>query len=194
MAGGVGRHGGGAFALTGDPAASRLQRPEGARYASRVGASLDLNRLDAVAAVAAIVTTGLCIEGTLNAAEAYLGSRRIPQALQLLPILGWLVATFAPLGLAVGFWRLSRRVSRPWLLHLQFLPCAFVLFIAGARIMGFVANDPDFDATLGGPVIQAFLLFVISTAVYFGAVVHSAWRRRAGPAGSSPIAPSKEMK
>jgi len=159
-----------------------------------MGAKLDLNRLDAIAAVAVMVTSWLCLNATLDAAGAYLGMNRIPQALQALGILGWLVATFAPLGLAVAFWRFAKRVSRPWLLHLLFLPCAFVLLIAGSRAMAFVAGAPDFDATLGGPMLQASLLFVIATAVYLGAVVHSLWWRRARPAGNSPDGLSKEMK
>jgi hypothetical protein len=142
------------------------------------GAKLGLNRFEMVASAAAIVTTLLCIEGTLNAAEAYLNSRPISGVIRMLGVLGWAVATFAPIGLAVGFRRLAERASRPWLLHLLFLPSAYALLRAGGGLMLFVIGDPDFDATRGGPVIQASLLFALALVAYYGAASFSGWRRR----------------
>lgn len=138
-----------------------------------------LNRFEQAAAAAVIVTTWLCIEGALNAAEAYLMLEPISAPMRVFAVLGWAVATFGPLALAVLFRRLARRVSRPWLLHLLFLPGAYGLIIAGSRIMSFVVGDPGFDATLGGPVMQAFLLFLFIVPAYFVAAAASALKRSA---------------
>lgn len=146
--------------------------------------SVALNRLEIAAAVAAVVSTWLCIGAALDAADLYRMTRPISGAMQVLGVVGWAVATFAPLGLALCFWRLSKRVARPWLLHLLFVPCAGALMAAGSELMLFVVDDPDFDSTLGGPVMQAALLFVFAVAAYFAAAIEGAWRLRAqAPAG-----------
>ena len=91
----------------------------------------------------------------------------------MLGVLGWLVATFGPIVLAAIFWRLANGSRAAWLLHLLFLPCAYALLRAGAGVMLFVIGDFDFDSTLGGPVLQAGLLFMIASAAYFVAVAWS---------------------
>jgi hypothetical protein len=134
---------------------------------------LKLNRLEIVAIMAVVVTSFLCIWGTLDVAEAYLSVRPMPPGRQMLGLLGWFVATFGPIAAAAGFWRFAKRVRKPWLLHLLFFPCAFALLRAGAALMLLVIGDPDFDATLGGPVLQAGLLFAVAVAAYLAALVSS---------------------
>ncbi|HEY0026832.1 MAG TPA: hypothetical protein VGC35_03085 [Allosphingosinicella sp.] len=137
---------------------------------------LKLNRLDIVAVVAVIVSTILCIEAALHAADAYTHFRPISGAKQMLGVIGWIIATFGPIGVAVCFWRLAKRVRAPWVVHLLFLPCAYALLMAGVYLMLFVIGDPDFDSTLGGPVMQAALLFAAASVLYFGAAIYRSWR------------------
>jgi hypothetical protein len=139
---------------------------------------LKLNRLELVAIAAAVVTTWLCIGAALDAAELYRMGRPMPAAKQMLAVLGWLLATFGPLGLAVGFWRLAGRLRTRWPLHLLFLPCAFASLMIGDRIMLFAIGAWDFDDTIGGPVLQALLLFLIAVPLYFGAVLWTALASR----------------
>jgi hypothetical protein len=133
------------------------------------------NRLDVVAAVAVIATSWLFMRYAWFAADLYFNSTFHPLsgAMQALGVVGWLLATFGPVGVAVIFWRLAKRGRKWLLLHVFFLPCAIALFVTGQRIMLLVIGDPDFDATLGGPVLQAFALFVFSVAAYFAAL---AWK------------------
>src|SRR4051812_18135852 len=138
---------------------------------------LKLNRLDVVAIAAAVVTTWLCLRPALDAAEMYLMYRPVPAAKQVLGLVGWFVATFGPLGLAVGFWRLAGRLRTRWPLHLLFLPCAFALLMTGDSIMLFAIGFRDFDDTLGGPVLQAGLLFAVAIVAYFSAVLWTALAR-----------------
>src|SRR3954470_11542760 len=132
---------------------------------------LKLNRLDMVAIVAVVVTSFLCMRGAWDAAQAYFGADPMPPSRRALGLLGWFVATFGPIGAAVGFWRLAKRVRASWLLHLLFVPCAFALLLAGQAPMLFVIGEPDFDSAIGGPVLQAGLLFAIAVAVYLAALV-----------------------
>jgi hypothetical protein len=85
-------------------------------------------------------------------------------------VLAAFVATFGPIGAAAGFWRLSKRSGAAWLVHLLFFPCAFALLEAGGALMLFVIGEPDFDSTLGGPVLQAGLLFPVALAAYLAAL------------------------
>jgi Mg/Co/Ni transporter MgtE len=134
---------------------------------------LKLNRFDVFALAAAVVTSWLCLRAALDASEAYRMARPLTAEMQTLGLLGWAIATFGPMGLAVGFWRLSKRFRARWVIHLLFLPCAIALLLAGAELMLFVIGHRDFDDTLGGPVLQAALMLVLAVAAYFAAVVSS---------------------
>lgn len=129
------------------------------------------NRLELVALTAAIVTSWLCMRAALDASEAYLIGRHITAGMKMLGLLGWAIATFGPMGLAAGFWRLSKRIRARWLVHLLFVPCALALFRAGDALMLFVAGTPDFDDTLGGPEMQAALMLLIAAAAYLAAIL-----------------------
>jgi len=144
---------------------------------------LKLNRLDIVAIVAVAVTSFLCIRAASDAAQAYLGAGPMPPGRQMLGLLGWFVATFGPIGAAVGFWRFAKRARTPWLVHPLFFPCAFVLLRAGEALMLFVIGEPDFDSTIGGPVLQAGLLFAVAVAAYLAALVASGLGFQAKRAG-----------
>lgn len=50
--------------------------------------------------------------------------------------------------------------------------------LAGDRIMLFVTGTIDFDDTIGGPVIQAALLFIVAVVAYFTAALWTAVVRR----------------
>lgn len=132
---------------------------------------LKLNHFEVFALVAAVVTSWLCLRAALDASEAYQIARPLTAGMQTLGLLGWAVATFGPMGLAVGFWRLSKRFRARWVIHLLFLPCAIALLQAGAELMLFAIGHRDFDDTLGGPVLQAALMLIAAVAAYLTSVL-----------------------
>jgi len=67
-------------------------------------------------------------------------------------------------------WRWADRFSAGWLLHLLLIPCLYVLLLAGQRIMLSTVNDPDFDASLGAPIMPAFFCDLAVMAIYFSAL------------------------
>jgi hypothetical protein len=86
-------------------------------------------------------------------------------------LLGWLLATYGPVGTAALFWRLAKPSHVAWLFHLLLLPCAVVMLWGGGLLMASVVGDPDFDSTLGGPIIPALLLFFLAIFGYATALV-----------------------
>ena len=130
-----------------------------------------MNRLDKLALAAVIITTLLCIRGSVDAAYAYTSTRPISATGSMIGLAGWLIATYGPISIAVWFWRWAKQVRASWVPHLLFLPCAAGIFRAGEALMLFVIGDPDFDATLGGPVIPAYLLFIAAAGGYLAALV-----------------------
>ena len=96
-------------------------------------------------------------------------------------IAGWALASYAPILVATLFWRLATRFSTGWLLHLLLLPCLYALLLAGSRIMLSTVNDPDFDNSLGAPIMPALFCALVVTVVYFSALAVkqvSRWRVR----------------
>jgi hypothetical protein len=112
----------------------------------------------------------------LDAADAYTLLRPLSGAKQMLGLAGWFVATFGPIGVAVCFWRLAKRVRAPWVVHLLFLPCAVALLWVGQHLILFAIDYQDFDHTLGGPVLQAALLFPVASILYFAALIYRGLR------------------
>jgi hypothetical protein len=135
---------------------------------------LRINGFDLFALAAVIVSTFFCIGSALDAADLYMSVQPIKPWKQIVGCLGWLVATFGPITLAVYFWRKTKQLRAAWALHMLFLPCAFAALMAGDRLMLFAAGVRDFDATIGGPVIQAALLSIVTPVGYFVAVLSRA--------------------
>jgi hypothetical protein len=100
----------------------------------------------------------------------------------IVAILGWLLASYGAMVLAVLFWRCSKRMRFGWLLHPLFPVAAFLSYWAGGSIMLGAIGASDFDSTIGGPVIVGGLLLPISMLGYLVAVISfyvSRWRKRA---------------
>ena len=143
-----------------------------------------MNRFDKLASVTTILATTLCVPKPGNFAYRYyldqIADRNLP-----IWFLGMIVSIYGPIAIAVLFWRLSNRVRAPWLLHLLFLPAAVALLGAGEQLMLSVIQDPDFDATLGGPAeLPAMLLFLVAVGGYFGALIA---KRAAGLADRAKV-------
>ena len=94
----------------------------------------------------------------------------MPMGKLLIAASGWVLATFGPIRTAAFLWRLSHRFPKAWLLHLLLLPCLYVLLLAGERIMLSTVSDPDFDGTLGAPIMPAILCILLVAATYFSAL------------------------
>jgi hypothetical protein len=141
-----------------------------------------MNSFDKFAAVATIIVTTLCVPRPGNFAYNYYVNQ-IAEGNLPIWFLGIIVSVYGPIALAVLFWRLAKKVPAPWLLHLLLLPAAVVLLATGERLMLAVIQDPDFDATLGGPAdVPALLLFLVAIGGYFGALVAKRAARLAGRA------------
>ncbi|HEY1607164.1 MAG TPA: hypothetical protein VGF77_16360 [Allosphingosinicella sp.] len=140
-----------------------------------------MNRFDKMALTAVIVVTLLCARGQVTIAHLYIQMDHLPETIIPIWAAGWAVATYGPIAIAAWFWRWAKRASAPGVLHILFLPCAIILLNMGEMIMLSVIPDPDFDATLSGPMIPAMLLLIVAAGGYFGALVAKRLRRAGDP-------------
>lgn len=138
---------------------------------------LRLNRMDVFGLLAVGVSTFLFAGGAINAASLYASVLPMSAGDIALGLLGWLVATFGPMMLAVAFWRWAAAIRKAWTLHLLMLPLALALMKLGTSLMLAVTGTPDFDDTIGGPVNQAMLLLLLAVIGYYSAVIHTALNR-----------------
>ena len=113
----------------------------------------------------------------MHAAALYTSVKAMTPWEKVVGCVGWLVATFGPITVSVIFWRLSKHLQRALVLHLLMLPIAYALTRAGAWLMLYVIGVPDFDDTIGGPIVQAFLLFVVAVIGYYFAVLYYAFNK-----------------
>jgi hypothetical protein len=86
-------------------------------------------------------------------------------------IAGWVIASYGPIVVATLFWRLADRLSMGWLLHILLVPCLYALLLTGERLMLSTVSDPDFDGTLGAPIMPAMFCDLVVIVVYFSALV-----------------------
>jgi hypothetical protein len=144
-----------------------------------------INRMDVFGLLAVCVTTFFFLGAALNAADLYTSVRHMSAGDLVIGCSGWLVATFGPIVLAIVFWRCAKRLRKAWMLHLLMLPLSLAMFNAGSALMLSVTGAPDFDDTIGGPVIQALALLLLAVIGYYAAVLYAALKRGAAPAKSS---------
>jgi hypothetical protein len=83
---------------------------------------------------------------------------------------GWMLATYGPIITAALFWRLAKRSALPWLFHVLLLPMFYGLLLAGNAVMLSMLDVPDFDDTLGAPMMPAFFCTIATAIVYFSAL------------------------
>lgn len=95
---------------------------------------------------------------------------------------GWIVATYGPVLIAVSLWRFAKHHRAPWLLHLLLLPALYALLIAGSRLMLSTLYVPDFDATLGAPIMPAVLSIIAALTTYSMALAAERFSRSTGRA------------
>ncbi|MBX3563483.1 MAG: hypothetical protein KF730_02790 [Sphingomonas sp.] len=153
---------------------------EAAGYAMILRMRFRLNRYEIFALVAVIVTTMLFLDVALGAAWVYTHVQKMSVWQQAGAICGWLIATFGPIALSVLFWRLSRHVRRAWILHLLMLPLAYLMIGQGAALILAMTGDvTGFDSTLGGPIIQAMVLFMLTIISYYSTVLIATLHARA---------------
>jgi len=143
------------------------------------------NRLDIFALAAVILTTALFLRSALNAAEAYTGLRSMSVWEKSLGCLGWLLATFGPITVSLWLWRWSKRLRNAWMLHVLMFPLAYLLVRLGGSLMLSVIDAPDFDDTIGGPILQAGSLFVLAVIGYYSAVLFTFFQGFSKPPSSS---------
>jgi hypothetical protein len=141
--------------------------------------------MDVFGLLAVSVTTFFFFGAALNAADLYMSVRHMSASDLMTGCSGWLVATFGPILLAIVFWRCRRRLQRAWILYILMLPIALAMFKAGSALMLSVTGAPDFDDTLGGPVIQALALLLLAVIGYYSAVLYVTLRRRSAAANGS---------
>ncbi|HEX5184206.1 MAG TPA: hypothetical protein VFW19_13795 [Allosphingosinicella sp.] len=130
-----------------------------------------MNRFDKMMLAAAVVVTLIFARGQMEIARLYIQMDHLSDRIIPTWTAGWLIATYGPIAVAAWFWRRAKRARAPWVLHILFLPGAIILLNAGESIMLSTIPDPDFDATLGGPMMPAVLLFLIAVGGYACALV-----------------------
>jgi len=147
-----------------------------------------MNRFDKFALAIAAAATLLCARETMNSGIFYVEAYSLTRAASAIGILGWILASYGPIALAALPWRWSKRCRLDWVLHLLFLPGAILIFWAGNFLMLHVIGAPDFDASIGGPVILGILLLLAAVGGYlFAAIVHASTSRKR-PAPPDPAA------
>ena len=135
--------------------------------------------------VAVAITTKLFLRTALDAADLYTSMETMSAWGQAAGCFGWVLATLGPVAVSISFWRWSKGLHKAWILHLLMLPLAYALLWAGASLMLSVIGVPDFDATIGAPVIQAGVLFGLAVIGYYSAVLYTVFQKRPKPANGS---------
>lgn len=125
--------------------------------------SFGMTRFDKFCLVMAVAVTALCARRSFIALEDAYRLRGYDLAVA---VVGWLIATYVPIAAALLFrrWTSGQRVKCP--LHFLFALIAYAAFYLGGRLMLSVIGHPDFDATLGDPVMPGLLLFIIAIVAY----------------------------
>jgi len=134
-----------------------------------------MNRFDMVALCAAICITLLAMGRIPFSFSLYLQHASSVQ--WAIWILGEIVITYGPIAAAALCWRWSGQTRWPALPHLLFLPLAMSLFWGGQSLLLAATDVPDFDDTIGAPVMPGAFLFLIASGLYVGALMHRAATR-----------------
>lgn len=92
---------------------------------------------------------------------------------------GWCIATYGPVLAAMILWKSATRSRIPRLRHLLLLPTHYGLLVVGNKLMLSTQYLPDFDSTMGAPIMPALLTIIMTISVYCLSlgVVHTAGTR-----------------
>lgn len=102
--------------------------------------------------------------------------RPMPTGQFLTAVAGWALATYGPILVAALFWNLAKRFPVLWILHVLLPLCLYRLLFAGNALMLSALEVGDFDATMGGPIMPAFFVIIVTLVVYFSALIVSKWK------------------
>ena len=129
-----------------------------------------MNRCDQLALAGVIIVS---LEGVAftHSFAFHLYFSQMPIAQLLIAVVGWVMVTYGPIIVATLLWGLAKRSSAPWLLHFLLLPSFWALLVAGNSLMLSTLNVPDFDDTLGAPIMPALLVMTVTIALYASALV-----------------------
>lgn len=128
-----------------------------------------MSRCDKLALAGVIIVSRMGVAFTKSSAYHWYFSQ-MPLGKLLIAIAGWALATYSPILVAALFWRVAKRSKVAWLLHVLLLPSFYGLLVAGNRLILSTLQEPDFDNTLGAPIMPALLVNVATVAVYFSAL------------------------
>lgn len=85
----------------------------------------------------------------------------------LLGLAAWLGMILAPPAIARVFWKVARRRSQGWPIHLLFLPSVIVTMLGLAQIVFFAAHDDgEGPPGLGLALIPPFLVLLLTIGGY----------------------------
>ena len=139
-----------------------------------------MNRFDWFAVIAAAAITVL-LHDTLSATwYVYVVLLKLHWAMVAIALIGWPISNYGSMVIAALFWRWSK-ARGGWIPPLLFLPVVYAVMLLGDRILIYAFDVPDFDSTLGAPVMIGMLLLPIAVFGYFGTLAF----RRAFPATSA---------
>jgi len=89
----------------------------------------------------------------------------------LIAAAGWCLATYGPILVTLWLWRLTKMRHISWIIHIALLPSLFALLVVGERIMLSTLYSPDFDSTLGAPIMPALLAVLAAATIYYSALM-----------------------
>jgi hypothetical protein len=128
-----------------------------------------MNRCDQLALAGVLIVSLWGVEFTRSFVyDLYFG--RMPVGTLLVAAAGWVIATYGPVLAATLFWRLAKRFPMPWFVHVLLLPSFYALLAAGNLLMLSTLDVPDFDNTLGAPIMPALFVAIATMLVYFSAL------------------------
>jgi Na+(H+)/acetate symporter ActP len=122
-------------------------------------------------ALAGMISVSLLGYGFTNSVAYHLYFAQMPIWKFLIALAGWSVATYGPIVVATVFWKTAKRTSASWLFHTFLLPSLYALLISGNALMLSTLDVPDFDDTLGAPIMPALFIIIATMIVYLSALV-----------------------
>lgn len=134
--------------------------------------------MDVFGLLAVAVTTLLFVGAALGAASLYVSVRPMSAGEPNRGLLRLVSRDLWPDDLSDPVLALGQKPPQWRTLHLLMLPLAFAMLKLGASLMLSIIGSPDFDDTIGGPLIQAGALFLLAVIGYYSAVLYTALRRR----------------